>query len=164
MPDTPDLDALKSQYQKLQNDITTLQGKASATQAQIKTAEAQLAEIAKAIDGYGKAGPDMQHELDDDEKVIARKRSIAEVEIGHRKTAVDQKITEFDDALSEQAAATTAAADAATSGQCRGRAGRAGRPQEAGGVCRPQEPAEGGCRQAPGAQGPAGRNQQGRDE
>ena len=114
MPDTPDLDALKSQYQKLQNDITTLQGKASATQAQIKTAEAQLAEIAKAIDGYGKAGPDMQHELDDDEKVIARKRSIAEVEIGHRKTAVDQKITEFDDALSEQAAAATAAADAAT--------------------------------------------------
>jgi chromosome segregation ATPase len=114
MPDTPDLDALLADYQKLQSDIATLQGKAAATQAQIKTAEAQVAEIAKSTDGYDKAGPAMQHELDDDEKAIARKRSIAELEVAGRKDQLDQKITEFDDALSEQAAAATAAADAVT--------------------------------------------------
>ena len=80
MPDAPDLNKLKADYKKVQNEIALLNAKAAGAQAAIKAAEAQLAEIAKAMEGYDKAAPEMQRELDDDEKVIARKRSLAEVE------------------------------------------------------------------------------------
>jgi chromosome segregation ATPase len=47
MADAPDLDKLKADLKKLQNDIAALSKQAAAAQAAVKTAEAELAEIAK---------------------------------------------------------------------------------------------------------------------
>jgi multidrug resistance efflux pump len=72
MADAPDLDKLKADLKKLQNDIAALSKQAAAAQAAVKTAEAELAEIAKTADVYDTSGPKMQDELDDDKTVIAR--------------------------------------------------------------------------------------------
>jgi DNA repair exonuclease SbcCD ATPase subunit len=114
MPGPRDLEKLKADYKKLQDDIAGLQGKAAATQASIKTAEAQLAEIVKATDGYDKSGPDMQRELDGDAKVIGTKRSIAESEIKQLKDPIDKTMLDFGNALDERAKVAAAAADTAT--------------------------------------------------
>jgi len=113
MADAPDLDKLKADFKKLQDDIAALNKKAAIAESAIKTAEAQLAEVAKATEGYDKSGPQMQHELDDDEKAIAKKRSLAESNIKDLKDAIDKKIAEFDKALAAQGKAAGSAADAA---------------------------------------------------
>jgi DNA repair exonuclease SbcCD ATPase subunit len=114
MADDQDLDKLRATYKKLQDEIAALQEKAATTQALLKTTEAQLAEIAKATDGYDKSGVDMQHELDDGQKTIAKKRSTAEFKIKDLKDTIDKKIVDFDAALTDQAKAVAAAAQAAT--------------------------------------------------
>jgi hypothetical protein len=113
MADAPDLDKLKADFKKLQDDIVVLNKKAAAAQAAIKTAEAELAEIAKTADVYDTSGPQMQHELDDDESVIGKKRPIAELEVKDFKAALDDRTKEFDEDLKKDGEAAAAAADAA---------------------------------------------------
>ena len=111
MADAPDLDKLKADLKKLQGDIAALNKQAADAQAAVKAAEAQLAEIAKATSGYDKAAPQMQQELDDDEKLIAKKRGEAETEIGTLKGELDKAIKAFDKDLADQGKAAAAAVD-----------------------------------------------------
>jgi DNA repair exonuclease SbcCD ATPase subunit len=114
MPDANDLDKLKADLKKTQDDIAGLNQKASGIQADIKTLEAKLAEIEKATDGYDKSSADMQRELDDDEKAIGRKRTIAECAIKELKDLIDKKILDFDGALENRGNAVKTADDKAT--------------------------------------------------
>jgi hypothetical protein len=114
MPDANDLDKLKADLKKTQDDIAGLNQKASGIQADIKTLEAKLAEIEKATDGYDKSSTDMQRELDDDEKAIGRKRTIAECASEGLKDLIDKKILDFDKALEDRGKAVKTAADNAT--------------------------------------------------
>jgi chromosome segregation ATPase len=113
MADPPDLDKLKADFKKLQDDIATLSKQAAVAQAAIKIAEAQRAEVAKATEGYDKSAPEMQRELDDGKKIIAKKRTIAESEIKDLKDPIDKTIAEFDKAIDTKSKAAAAAADAA---------------------------------------------------
>jgi hypothetical protein len=114
MPDEQDLEKLRTDYKKLQDDIAALQEKAAATQIALKTTGARLAEVAKATEGYDKSATDMQHELDDDQKTIGKKRPTAEFKVKDLKGPIDKKIADFDAALKNQANAVAAAAEAAT--------------------------------------------------
>lgn len=113
MSDAPDLDKLKADFKKMQDDIAILNKQAAAAQAAIRTAEAQRAEIAKATEGYDKSVPAMQRELDDGEKAIAKKRALAESKIKDIKDPIDKKIAEFDKAVAAKNKAAETAADAA---------------------------------------------------
>jgi chromosome segregation ATPase len=113
MADAPDLDKLKADLKKLQNDIAALSKQAAAAQAAVKTAEAELAEIAKTADVYDTSGPKMQDELDDDKTVIAKKRPIAELEVKDLKQKLDKKTKEFGEDLKKDGDAATAAANKA---------------------------------------------------
>lgn len=114
MPDEKDLEKLRANYKKLQDDIAALQEKAATTQIALKTTEARLAEVAKATEGYDKSATDMQHELDDDQTTIGKKRPTAEFKVKDLKGPIDKKIADFDAALKDQANAVAAAAEAAT--------------------------------------------------
>jgi chromosome segregation ATPase len=113
MADAPDLDKLKADLKKLQNDIAALSKQAAAAQAAVKTAEAELAEIAKTADVYDTSGPKMQNELDDDKTVIAKKRPIAELEVKDLKQKLDKRTEKFDEDLKKDGDAATAAANKA---------------------------------------------------
>jgi chromosome segregation ATPase len=114
MPDANDLDKLKAELKKTQEDITGLNQKAAGIQADIKTLGAKLADIQKATDGYDKSSADMQQQLDDAEKVIGKKRTIAECAITGLKDLIDKKIVDFDKALEDRGTAVKTAADSAT--------------------------------------------------
>src|SRR5947209_8394367 len=99
MADAPDLDKLRADYKKLQDDIAALQGQANTAQATLKAAETQVGEISKATDGYDKSSVDMQHTLDDEQTTIAKKRPIAEFQVKDLKAPLDKAIVDFDSAL-----------------------------------------------------------------
>jgi hypothetical protein len=113
MPSAQDLEKLQADYKKLQDEIAALQEKATATQILMKTTETQLAEIAKATDGYDESATDMQHKLDDDRKTIGKKRPTAEFKVKDLKEPIDKEIVDFDAALADQAKTVMAAAETA---------------------------------------------------
>jgi chromosome segregation ATPase len=113
MADAPDVDKLKADLKKLQADIAKLSKQAADAQAAVKAAEAQLAEIAKATAGYDKVAAQMQQELDDDEKLIAKKRAQAEAELKTLKGELDKAIQAFDKDLADQGKAVASAVDKA---------------------------------------------------
>lgn len=113
MADAPDLDKLKADLKKLQNDIAALSKQAAAAQAAVKTAEAELAEIAKTADVYDTSGPKMQDELDDDKTVVAKKRPIAELEVKDLKEKLDKRTEKFDEDLKKDGDAATTAVNKA---------------------------------------------------
>ena len=113
MADAPDLDKLKADLKKLQNDIAALSKQAAAAQAAVETAEVELAEIAETADVYDTSGPKMQDELDDDKTVIAKKRLVAELEVKDLKKKLGEKTKEFGEELKKDGDAAAAAANKA---------------------------------------------------
>jgi len=113
MADAPDLDKLKADLKKLQDDIAALSKQAAAAQAAVRTAEAELAEIAKTADVYDTSGPKMQDELDDDKTVIAKKRPIAELEVKDLREKLDKRTEKFGEDLKKDGDAAAAAANKA---------------------------------------------------
>ena len=113
MADAPDLDKLKADLKKLQDDIAALSKQAAAAQAAVEIAEVELAEIAETADVYDTSGPKMQDELDDDKTVIAKKRLVAELEVKDLKKKLGEKTKEFGEDLKKDGDAAAAAANKA---------------------------------------------------
>ena len=101
MTDATDLEKLKTDLKKTQDDIVNVNQKAAGLQGNIKTLETKLAEIEKATAGYDTSAVDMQRELDEDERAIGKKRTIAEAAINELKELVARKILDFDEALAD---------------------------------------------------------------
>jgi DNA repair exonuclease SbcCD ATPase subunit len=113
MADAPDLDKLRTDLKKTQDDVTALTAKAAAMQSAIRAGEARAAEIAQSAEVYAQSRPPMQAELADDAKVIAKKQPAAEDGIKNRKDALVKASSDFDKVLETQAKAADTAADAA---------------------------------------------------
>jgi hypothetical protein len=111
MADASDLDKLKAELKKTQEDITGLNQKAAGLQSDIKTLETKLAEIDRATAGYDKSAVDMQKELDDDERTIGKKRTIADAAVKDLKDLIDRKIADFDKALDDRGETVKKAAE-----------------------------------------------------